>query len=124
MKEKSQRQFKVENLIRKEVSAAIVKDLNGYLPTPVSIVSVDVSKDLRYATAYFSCLDQNADTDEVLYVLKEAAPALNKHLGKILQTKYTPRLRFRHDNSFDYAHDINKIINEKVHYSNQEEDSE
>ena len=122
MKEKSQRQIRVENLVRQEVSSAIVRDLNGYLPSPVSVVSVDVSKDLRYATVFFSCVDQNADVDEVLYVLKEAAPHLNKQLGKVIQTKYTPRLRFRYDESFDYAHDINTILNEKVHYSKQDEE--
>jgi ribosome-binding factor A len=122
MKEKSQRQIRVENLIRQEVSSAIVRDLNGYLPSPVSVVGVDVSKDLRYATVYFSCVDQNADVNEVLYVLKEAAPHLNKQLGRVIQTKYTPRLRFRHDESFNYAHDINKIIHEKIHYAEDNND--
>ena len=124
MKEKSQRQIRVENLIRQEVSSAIVRDLNGYLPSPVSVVGVDVSKDLRYATVYFSCVDQNADVDEVLYVLKEAAPHLNKQLGRVIQTKYTPRLRFRHDESFNYAHDINKIIHEKIHYAEDNNDED
>jgi ribosome-binding factor A len=124
MKEKSQRQIRVENLVRQEVSSAIVRDLNGYLPSPVSVVGVDVSKDLRYATVYFSCVDQNADVDEVLYVLKEAAPHLNKQLGRVIQTKYTPRLRFRHDDSFNYAHDINKIIHEKIHYAKDNNDED
>ncbi len=124
MKEKSQRQIRVENLIRQEVSSAIVRDLNGYLPSPVSVVGVDVSKDLRYATVYFSCVDQNADVNEVLYVLKEAAPHLNKQLGRVIQTKYTPRLRFRHDESFNYAHDINKIIHEKIHYAEDNNDED
>tara|TARA_Y100001960_G_C14461549_1_gene722316 strand:- start:308 stop:682 length:375 start_codon:yes stop_codon:yes gene_type:complete len=124
MKEKSQRQIRVENLVRQEVSSAIVRDLNGYLPSPVSVVGVDVSKDLRYATVYFSCVDQNADVDEVLYVLKEAAPHLNKQLGRVIQTKYTPRLRFRHDESFNYAHDINKIIHEKIHYAEDNNDED
>ena len=124
MKEKSQRQIRVENLVRQEVSSAIVRDLNGYLPSPVSVVGVDVSKDLRYATVYFSCVDQNADVNEVLYVLKEAAPHLNKQLGRVIQTKYTPRLRFRHDESFNYAHDINKIIHEKIHYAEDNNDED
>jgi ribosome-binding factor A len=119
MAEKTQRQFRVENLVRQEVSNAIVRDLRDFLPTPVSVVGVEVSKDLRYATVFFSCVDQNADIEEVLYILKEAAPNLNKQLGKAIQTKYTPRLRFRHDESYDYAHDINMIINEKVHYSKE-----
>ena len=124
MKEKSQRQIRVENLVIQEVSSAIVRDLNGYLPSPVSVVGVDVSKDLRYATVYFSCVDQNADVNEVLYVLKEAAPHLNKQLGRVIQTKYTPRLRFRHDESFNYAHDINKIIHEKIHYAEDNNDED
>tara|TARA_Y100001960_G_scaffold244796_1_gene259343 strand:+ start:610 stop:987 length:378 start_codon:yes stop_codon:yes gene_type:complete len=123
MKEKSQRQFRVENLIRQEVSNAIVRDLNGYLPSPVSIVSVDVSKDLRYATVYFSCVDKEANLDDVLYVLKEAAPQLNKQLGKVIQTKYTPRLRFRHDDSFDYAHGINTIFN-SINYAEDNNENE
>jgi ribosome-binding factor A len=119
MKEKSQRQIRVENLVRQEVSSAIVRDLNGYLPSPVSVVRVDVSKDLRYATVFFSCVDANADVKEVLYVLKEAAPHLNRQLGRVIHTKYTPRLRFRHDDSFDHAHDINRIFHEKIKYSEQ-----
>lgn len=122
MKEKSQRQIRVEQLVRQEVSSAIIRDLSGFLPTPVSVVSVDVSKDLRYATVYYSCVDNNADLDEVQDILNRAAPSLNKSLGKTIHTKYTPRLRFRYDDSFDYAHGINTLIKEKVHYSDQEDD--
>lgn len=124
MKEKSQRQVRVENLVRQEVSNAISRDLRDFLPTPVSVVGVDVSKDLRYATVYFSCVDQQADIDEVLYTLKEAAPHLNKQLGRVIHTKYTPRLRFRHDDTQDYAHDINTLLN-NIHYSEEfEEENE
>jgi ribosome-binding factor A len=122
MKEKSQRQVRVEQLVREEVSSAIVRDLTGFLPTPVSIVKVDVSKDLRYATVFYSCVDQNADLEIVQDILNQAAPNLNKTLGKMIHTKYTPKLRFRYDNSFDYAHDINSLIKNKIHYSEQNED--
>lgn len=120
MKEKTQRQIRVENLVRQEVSSAVIRDLSGLLPCPISIVNVDVSKDLRYATVSYSCVVQEA-AEDVQHILDRAARGLNKTLGKTIHTKYTPKLRFKYDKSFDYAHEINTIIHEKVHYAEDNE---
>ena len=114
MKEKSQRQVRVANLVRQEVSTNIIRELADYLPTPISVTNVDISKDIRYATIFFSCVDENADIKEVLAILSDAAPRLNKILGKTINTKYTPRIRFRHDDSLDYAHGINSLLHKTL----------
>jgi len=115
MKEKTQRQIRVENLVRQEVSSAIIRDLSGFLPCPISIVSVDVSKDLRYATVSYSCMDSNS-TEEVQQILNKTAHSLNKSLGKAIHTKYTPKLRFIYDKSIEYSDEINKLM-QKIHYA-------
>ena len=121
MKEKTQRQTRVENLVKQEVSSAIIRDLGGFLPCPISVVSVDVSKDLRYATVNYSCMDPES-VEFVQQTLNRAAGGLNKSLGKMIHTKYTPKLRFKHDKSSDYAHEINTIIHDKIHYAEENDD--
>ncbi|MCP4354662.1 MAG: 30S ribosome-binding factor RbfA [Proteobacteria bacterium] len=120
MKPKTQRQIRVENLVRQEVSSAIIRDLAGFLPCPISIVSVDTSKDLRYATVSYSCMDSES-VDDVQQILNKAAHSLNKTLGKAIHTKYTPKLRFIYDKSIEYSDEINQIM-QKIHYSDQNDD--
>ncbi len=76
----------------------------------LSIVKVDVSGDLSYATVYVSAIEGYEKTVESVKGLKNAAGFLRRELGARLKLRKTPELRFVADNSIEHSAHIAKII--------------
>lgn len=88
----------------------------------ITVTEVRVSPDLRHATAFVMPLG-GTDLEDMMQVLKRVAPAFQRALGKMVQTKYTPRLSFRVDESFDEADRIERLLNQpKVRADLQKDD--
>lgn len=76
----------------------------------LSIVKIDVSGDLSYATVYVSAIEGFDKTVESVKGLKNAAGFLRRELGMRLKLRKTPELRFVADNSIEHSANISKII--------------
>ena len=76
----------------------------------LSIVKVDVSGDLSYATVYVSAIEGYEKTVESVKVLKGAAGFLRHELGSRMTLRKVPELRFIADNSIQKSADISRII--------------
>ncbi len=87
----------------------------------LSIVKVDVSGDLSYATVYVSAIEGIAKTVESVKGLKNAAGFLRRELGLRLKLRKTPELRFVADNSIEHSANIAKIIESFPETANTEE---
>lgn len=75
----------------------------------VSVSEVRVSPDLRHATVYARSLG-GADEAEVAAALKRNARYLRGEVARQLDTRYTPELHFRSDESFDEAAHIDAVL--------------
>lgn len=76
----------------------------------LSIVRVDVSNDLSYATVYVSSLNGMDATKEALVGLKSAAGYMRSSLGSALKLRHVPELRFVADDSIEYSAYISKTL--------------
>ena len=76
----------------------------------LSIVKVDVSGDLSYATVYVSALEGFETTVSSVKALKGAAGFLRRELGSKLRLRKVPELRFVADDSIEQSANISKII--------------
>ncbi len=77
----------------------------------LSIVKLDVSGDMSYATVYVSALEGAEKTAESVKALnKSAAGYLRRELGSRLKLRKVPELRFIADNSIENSAHISKII--------------
>ena len=81
----------------------------------VSIVSIDVSSDLRNAKVYLS-LFKNEDSFDAKTSFKEIMK--NKHilkykLGLRLKTKYVPSVKFFLSDEYQYYDNINQLTKKK-----------
>lgn len=85
----------------------------------VTVTEVRVSPDLKHATAYVISLG-GTGMEEILGALNEETYALQKEINRQTQLKFTPKLQFRFDETFDKAQRLEGIIN-NIKYSDQEE---
>ncbi len=75
----------------------------------VTVSEVRVSPDLKNATAYVMSLG-GAHMDEILPALNDAAPYFQKEINRQSELKFTPRLSFVRDHSFEEAQRIEEIL--------------
>ena len=77
----------------------------------LSIVKLNVSGDLSYATVYVSAIEGETKTLESVKGLKSAAGYLRRELGSRLSLRKVPELRFVADDSIERSAHISGIIN-------------
>lgn len=77
----------------------------------ITVAEVRTSPDLRHATVYVLPLgDKNRD--DVLKNLNNIAPVLSGRVARQIRLKYTPRLKFKADTTFDESLKINKLLSD------------
>ena len=90
----------------------------------LSIVKLDVSGDLSYATVYVSAIEGSDKTKESVKALKGAAGFLRRELGSRLSLRKVPELRFVADESIEISANISRIANSFIYKSEEENEDE
>jgi ribosome-binding factor A len=101
----SQRQLRAGELIRHAlVQVLYEEELQDETMSGVSVTVTEVrlSPDLRNATVFVEPLG-GAHADEVVKALNRHAGFLRGRLGHAIEMKFTPALKFLHDQSFEEA---------------------
>ncbi len=108
------RMDKVNELIKRELGNMILfGDINDPRVSLVSIMSVDVSKDLRYARVKFSVLkDDPQMIKNATEGLESCRGFIRKLIGPRLKLRYTPEIHFYFDKGVQYAAQIDMTLAE------------
>ena len=80
----------------------------------LSIVKLDVSGDMSYATVYVSAIEGKEKTAQSVKALKGAAGYIRRELGQRLKLRKVPELRFIADDSIEISANISRIVNSIV----------
>ena len=75
----------------------------------ITVTEVKVSPDLKNATVFVTPLG-GVGLDETVSVLNGAAGYLRGQLGRELSLRYTPRIDFAADRSFDHAMRVRELL--------------
>ena len=105
--------FKINRItsdIRLTLSSLLREIKDPRVSRLLSIVKVDVSGDLSYATVYVSAIEGSEKTAESVKALKNAAGFLRRELGSKLKLRKVPELRFVADDSIEQSANISRII--------------
>ena len=111
----SQRQLRVGERIR-HILAQILREGSFHDPAlananTISVTAVDVGPDLKHAHAYVMPLG-GKDADKVVEGLNRAAGYFRSQVAPELELRYTPKISFRIDNSFDEAERVANLLNQ------------
>lgn len=118
----SQRQLRASEMIRHAlVEVMRENEIHDPALTGVSITvsEVRLSPDLKHATCFVEPLGAGVETAPVAGHESEIIKALNNHakflrgaLGRHIDMRFTPDLRFRHDESFVAAERLNRLLDD------------
>jgi ribosome-binding factor A len=110
----SQRQLRAGELVRHAL-VEILRTETFVDPvlaeTSITIGEVRVTPDLKQALCFVEPLG-GVRADAVIEALNRASKFLRLRLGQSIEMKFTPALKFVHDDSFDTATHINKLLEE------------
>ena len=84
----------------------------------VTVTEVRPSPDLKHATAYVISLG-GQDMDAILPALNDDAPQFQKDINAKSNLKFTPKIRFKLDTSFETVQKLDAIL-DNIEYSDQE----
>lgn len=118
----SQRQLRAAEMIRHALVEVMreneIRDpaLTG---VSVTVTEVRLSPDLKHATCFVEPLGAGVDSAPVAGHVDDIVKALNAHarflrgaLGRHIDMRFTPDLRFRHDESFAAAERLNRLLDD------------
>lgn len=106
---------RISEEMKKEISNIIQNDLKDpRLPQMVSVMSANVTRDLRYAKVFISVYGSEEEKKNALSALKSAAGFIRREVGHKMQLRYTPEMQFELDNSIEHGAYITKLINDTM----------
>ena len=111
-KQTSNRQLKVGQQIRFLVSSFFIKEdfiFENFDSKNLTIVDVILSSDLKNAKIFVST---NSISENKLFIdeLNNKSKLIQRKIASSLTSKFTPKIKFLFDNSFEYSNKINSIL--------------
>ena len=111
-KQPSNRQLKVGQQIRFLVSSFFIKEdfiFENFDSKNLTIVDVILSSDLKNAKIFVST---NSISENKLFIdeLNKKSKFIQRKISSNLTSKFTPKIKFSFDNSFEYSNKINSIL--------------
>jgi ribosome-binding factor A len=105
---------RVEEAIKAELGALLVKGLKDPRIGFVSVMAVRISPDLRSAKVYVSLFGNDTEKKASLAGLRSSAGFIRKHIGKTLRLRFAPEIRFFEDTTLDDVFHLEEVL-KKIH---------
>lgn len=110
----TQRQLRVGEMLRRAISAILLReDLfdPDLAATSITVGEVRTSPDLRNATIFVLPLGgENADI--IIAALNRNTGEIRRHLNKAISLKYSPKLKFILDKTYDQMDETRRLLNQ------------
>lgn len=110
----SQRQLRAGELVRHSL-VEILREEDFSDPAlegvSVTVTEVRMSPDLRHATVFVEPLG-GGQAEDVVQGLNRYAKFLRGRLGRMIEMKFTPDLKFLHDESFNEAQRMDRLFDD------------
>jgi ribosome-binding factor A len=108
----SRRLLKAAEAIREVVGMAILVEIKDPRVCDVTVTYVEVSPDMRQARVHVSVMGDEKKQTLCLRGLESASGFLQSKVGKRIDTRYTPRLKFVLDQGVKHSLEVSRILQE------------
>ena len=100
---------RINQLMKREISQMIQRDLQDPRLAFVTITQVQVSRDLQHARVSYSVLN-SVDQANIQSILDRVSGFIRKLVGQRIRMRYTPAIVFVYDKSLEYSDQIDKTL--------------
>jgi ribosome-binding factor A len=114
---------RVAELLQRELSTVIARELGDPRVGMVTVTAVEVSKDYAHATVYVTRLGSgSSEQNETVTALNRASGFLRHALSERLDLRSTPRLHFKYDTSIERGEELSRLIDRAASNSGENDD--
>lgn len=106
----TQRPERVQEAIREEVAKIVQQEIKDPRLGFITITKVELTRDLRFARIFFSCLGDPKDKQRALHGLNSAKGYIKGLLADKIKLKFMPDIAFKIDDSFEYTKHIYDLL--------------
>jgi ribosome-binding factor A len=103
---------RVAELVHRELSDMLVRDLKDPRLRGVTLTRVAMSDDLRHCRVFFSHLEGEPRAAAVVAGFKSASGFIRREIGRALSLRYTPDFDFEFDPGLEHAARIDALLRE------------
>jgi len=103
---------KINEEVKKELSDIIRTLKDPRIPIMTSVVTVNVTPDLRFAKAYISVFGDDETKKKAIAALKNSAGFVRREIGRRINLRYTPQFVFELDSSIEHGAKINQLLHD------------
>jgi len=108
----NKRPKRVADIIKNEIALLLLRKVKDPRLTNVSIVTAEVTRDLRKAIVYYSVLGDDRQVRKAAEGLDRAKGFIRSHLARELGMRATPELIFKHDLSMVHQEKMERLLKE------------
>jgi ribosome-binding factor A len=101
---------RVAEMVLRELSHLLVRDLKDPRLRGVTLTRVKMSDDLRHGRVFFSHLGGQAHAAESIKGFRSASGFIRRQIGRALQLRYAPELDFDFDPGIENAARIDALL--------------
>lgn len=119
---------RIGDQMQRELSQLIQREIKDPRLALVTVTAVEVSRDLSNAKVFITVMGQDGDdaatVEQNRKILQDAAGFLRMQLGKAMQLRTVPQLRFHYDASIRRGVELSALIERAVAEDRQHEDDD
>lgn len=113
MRKNSIKNTRINMEVQRELSEIIRTEIKDPRIHPMTtVVSVQVTPDLKYCKAYISVLGDEEAGNSTIEGLKSAEGYIRRELARRVNLRNTPEIKFILDQSIEYGVNMSKLIDE------------
>jgi len=101
---------RVAGEVQRELADLLIRKLKDPRLDGVLISGVKMTADLQLANVYFSIAGDKKRRQQARQGFKSATGFIRQELGRRMELRYIPNIRFFYDTSFDYGERIENLI--------------
>ena len=98
--------------IREEVARMVASEIKDPRLGFVTVIRVELARDLRNAKVYVGVLGSEAEREKSLTALRSAAGFVRRELGRRLRIHHSPELDFRYDKGLEATDRVARLLQE------------
>lgn len=118
---KPKRALRVGEEILKELSLILIERISDPRLKDITFTHVKMTDDLRTAKVYFSILGGAEKVKEAQMGLAAAKGFIKKEIALRMTLRYVPDFIFFYDETFEYGHKIEKLL-QKIDHERKQRD--
>lgn len=103
---------RINSLLQRAISRILLYEVKHEDLGNVSVTKVEVSKDLHYCKVFIFASGDREEKERVMGLLERIKPVVQYQLGKNIELKFIPKVRFYKDRGLERAFRIYELLDD------------